>query len=531
MNVVLSKLSNLIPWWAAVGCIVSVIVSIFVWYKVSQNSSWYEIRWQVALLMCCVTLPVSLFDISQHIRHMHNPPLQILVVRILWMVPFYSINSFLALRFTKVSFYITTVREMYEAFVLYSFVLFCFRFVALRHEEQYPNATTYASLQSSKPEPTLSEPFLATPKLSISIPDPNFSPNTNDDDDLNSSSITANSSNATAVLLNPNHPLSTSPSTNSTSSANKTPHRGSLSHHNFSDVTMIKTVKRVLNTKQPLKHHFPLCCMRPWYMIGDCEFYTVCRRGVAQYVVWRITASLLALGLESADAYGEGEFVFSKGYLYITIIFNMSQCWALYCLVMVYEALEQELRPMKPLAKFVCVKSVVFFSWWQAFFLSGLVLFGAIPTKDASGRDVASDTQAFLICVEMFLISMVHHYVFPWHAPYLWVGLSDLSVLARLSNTSSAAAAAYLSSRHPLLIGTASSPFGPEGERVPLTHGLKAVLSVSDIAQDAKDLRADYKHTLMAGGRSTNETLKTLKHAVTKSGPHTPDANRKGAVM
>ena len=39
--------------------------------------------------------------------------------------------------------------------------------------------------------------------------------------------------------------------------------------------------------------------------------------------------------------------------------------WALYCLVTFYVALSEELQPHNPLLKFVIVKAVVFFCFWQ----------------------------------------------------------------------------------------------------------------------------------------------------------------------
>jgi hypothetical protein len=48
-----------------------------------------------------------------------------------------------------------------------------------------------------------------------------------------------------------------------------------------------------------------------------------------------------------------------------TIILNISVSVALYSLVLFYHVFAKELAPHKPLAKFLCIKGVVFFCFWQ----------------------------------------------------------------------------------------------------------------------------------------------------------------------
>jgi hypothetical protein len=62
----------------------------------------------------------------------------------------------------------------------------------------------------------------------------------------------------------------------------------------------------------------------------------------------------------------QGEFTNPKrAYIYFVVILNVSQFWALYCLVMFYHTLTKDLMALKPLKKFLVVKAVVFFSFWQ----------------------------------------------------------------------------------------------------------------------------------------------------------------------
>jgi hypothetical protein len=79
--------------------------------------------WYVGGMFTTLAVLLSIFQIYMHLRHYHDPEKQRLVVRILLMVPVYAIDSFVSLRFTSWAPYIAPVRNAYESYTLYSFLL------------------------------------------------------------------------------------------------------------------------------------------------------------------------------------------------------------------------------------------------------------------------------------------------------------------------------------------------------------------------------------------------------------------------
>ena len=79
----------------------------------------------LAFVFVLCTVPISSMDIAEHLMHYRKPNLQKYIVRILALVPLYTIESFLSLLLPpKSALYVETVRDAYEAYVIYSFLYF-----------------------------------------------------------------------------------------------------------------------------------------------------------------------------------------------------------------------------------------------------------------------------------------------------------------------------------------------------------------------------------------------------------------------
>lgn len=76
----------------------------------------------VALGCCSLATLLALYNIRQHLQHYSRPQLQRYIVRILVIVPVYALGSLLSLKFVKQALYFDTLRDIYEAFVVYSFL-------------------------------------------------------------------------------------------------------------------------------------------------------------------------------------------------------------------------------------------------------------------------------------------------------------------------------------------------------------------------------------------------------------------------
>ncbi|XP_023938212.1 transmembrane protein 184C [Bicyclus anynana] len=259
-----------------------------------------------------LAVPISIWQITQHIVHYTKPSLQKHIIRILWMVPIYALNAWIGLEFPEQSIYMDSLRECYEAYVIYNFMKYLLNYL-------------------------------------------------NEDQDL----------------------------------------------------------EAVLETKPQVNHLFPLCCMAPWEM--GREFVHNCKHGILQYTLVRPLTTVISMICDLCGVYGESDFSPDVAFPYMIAINNLSQFVAMYCLVLFYQANKTELKPMKPIGKFLCIKAVVFFSFFQGVIINILVFCGVISTIfdiDKTDKDkikiISSKLQDFLICIEMFLAAIAHHYSFSY---------------------------------------------------------------------------------------------------------------------
>lgn len=242
------------------------------------------------------TLSLSL--IFRHLIHYQQPQYQIHVVRLCWIVPLYSFEALLSLLFPPWEMVLATLRDSYEAYVLYTFMALCIAYVG--GEEK---------------------------------------------------------------LL------------------------------------------EVLENKKRIKQPWPLHWMKPLTL--DRVFLRRVKQGVLQFVFVKPAMATVALILDHYKVYHENEINFKYGFVYISFITYWAVTISLYCLFLFYLAIRDALEAWNPWPKFLCIKSVVFFSYWQTVTFVILVKLNIIEMAKAIRY------QNTIICVEMFLAAIAFEFAFP----------------------------------------------------------------------------------------------------------------------
>uniref|UniRef100_A0A8C0RDY2 Transmembrane protein 184A n=1 Tax=Canis lupus familiaris TaxID=9615 RepID=A0A8C0RDY2_CANLF len=158
------------------------------------------------------------------------------------------------------------------------------------------------------------------------------------------------------------------------------------------------------------------CCLQGMsYSIGFLRF---CKQATLQFCIVKPIMALITIVLQAFGKYHDGDFNIHSGYLYVTLIYNVSVSLALYALFLFYFATRELLQPFEPVLKFLTIKAVIFLSFWQGMLLAILEKCGVIPevqvidgSKVGAGT-VAAGYQNFIICIEMLFASIALRYAF-----------------------------------------------------------------------------------------------------------------------
>jgi hypothetical protein len=129
----------------------------------------------------------------------------------------------------------------------------------------------------------------------------------------------------------------------------------------------------------------------------------------------RPATTFLAMVMDVSGAYHEPDLSFKYGYVYILIIMNVSIFYAFIVLASFYSAMKVKLKPYEPVGKFLCIKFVIFFAFWQGVVITGLMKMDMIAEVEGyDARQVSVGIQNFLICIEMFVAAVAFTFTFSY---------------------------------------------------------------------------------------------------------------------
>jgi hypothetical protein len=151
-----------------------------------------------------------------------------------------------------------------------------------------------------------------------------------------------------------------------------------------------------------LSHMWPFHYIFPKKMDLDPSWLRRCKLACFQFVLIKPVFGLLLLPVLIYGSYHNAAWKLARD-----IIYNITYTIAMYALALLYLTTHEHpsLESKRPLAKFVAVKIVIFFTYWQKYLL---MLFGLSETQ-------LSDLLSFLTMVEMTLMAIPLNWIaFPY---------------------------------------------------------------------------------------------------------------------
>lgn len=176
------------------------------------------------------------------------------------------------------------------------------------------------------------------------------------------------------------------------------------------------------NNQTTLAHSFPVNAFLPDMKLTK-QLLWWWKVLIVQYVVLSplITVASFAAGIEGV--FDENSYSPEDAHLYLMVAKLVSVTLAFTALFYLYLATKVVIHEYDPTGKFISIKFVIFFSFWQYLAITTAHSYGYFPesilkavlswSHGASGiEDQEVALCNLLTCVEMFLTAVMHHFVF-----------------------------------------------------------------------------------------------------------------------
>lgn len=176
-----------------------------------------------------------------------------------------------------------------------------------------------------------------------------------------------------------------------------------------------KSIVIMTSGRRPVPHPGFVQFILPPLDILDPHTFLAIKRGILQYVWLKPAICFGVLFLEMLGWYDVNDMGARSLYLWFTIVYNFSVSLSLYCLAMFWKILWSDLKPFNPVGKFLCVKLIIFASYWQGVILAILSFSGVLPSGNVDGSpNIGVAIQNALLCVELVAFAIGHWFSFSY---------------------------------------------------------------------------------------------------------------------
>lgn len=171
-----------------------------------------------------------------------------------------------------------------------------------------------------------------------------------------------------------------------------------------------KAIVQNSENRLPTNHFFPLSLIMKPIEISDPKQFLMIKRMILQYV-WMKPLLFIIIWVSSVFGwYDVNDISFSSVYFWIGVAYNASVSLSLYYLGLFWKCLYGDLKKFHPWPKFLCVKIIIFASYWQGIFVETLNWLGVIHNdmNDSKGSNTGMVIQNVLLCLEMVGFAWLH---------------------------------------------------------------------------------------------------------------------------
>lgn len=173
-----------------------------------------------------------------------------------------------------------------------------------------------------------------------------------------------------------------------------------------------KSIVIMTSGRPPVPHPGLFHYIFPDLDISDPRTFLNIKRGILQYVWLKPVLCFGMLFAECLGIYNVNDMSLKSLYLWFTIVYNFSVSLSLYCLAIFWKILWTDLKPFNPVGKFLCVKLIIFASYWQGVLLAILNFTGILPGNnspdDSGAPNIGVSIQNALLCVELVAFAIGH---------------------------------------------------------------------------------------------------------------------------